>query len=854
MLLPGIDHVYDTQAVLSYGIARILTEHGAGRGQWFTATATAVGKSLGETVMEPMLTEALVQALGGGRETPAWKSMGAVLKRLCAADTQVAEAWQRAGASGTRLDDVRVLAYAVARHADADEIFRERLQEWIAATLRGEASVDSSGTVEHSNVIHGASRVQGAVLQARDVAGGIHFHEAPPVNRVVPRQLLPVPAHFTDREQDIQALDCLRAKRNFKVPQVIVVSGPAGIGKTTLASRWLQEREAEFPDGQLYVDLYGFAVGEPPTPAEILGQLLRSLGQTELPATLADLTALWRSITAGLQFCLMLDNAMTAAQARLLLPNSPKSLVVVTSRNRLTGLATNGAAFRQLGRLDHHSAVELLSRGVGRERVDHERSAAHEVVVLCACLPLAVCLAAARLASRPERSMASLVDALTRGLGPLGALKVEGARTLQTVLDESYAALRDEAAAVYRRMGLLPIPVFDAAMVGASCGISDIRAAEVLDVLTEANLLEEIGADGYRFHDLVRLHAAQRGAEEMASAKSETLRRFVDWCLAAATSAEEILTPSHRNMGEREYVFQPTSPLAFSCGRQALDWLNGHREALMGSVRSAADAGWGVAVWQTVDAMWPMFLRLRLYDSWIEAHELGLHAARTVRDRRGEVRMLTSGGIGLRSAGRYEDAITWFSQALELARDEDNPREEAQALNGLGSSYRGAGRLYEARECFSRALSLREAIGYRRGAALSRLRLGELALDEGQYEKANHYLARALTDLVAEHDTYDATRARSLLGFALAREGRRDKGLYELRAALNDFEASGSDFWQARTLEMLGQVMEESSEASNAGDLYERARVIYESISPVDTKRVEGRLRALRPETPQGEP
>ncbi|MFI1335770.1 tetratricopeptide repeat protein [Streptomyces sp. NPDC020845] len=799
---------------------------------------------------EQTLMEALALALSGGSESPAWKSLAAFLRPARAADKEVAEAWRRVVAGGAEADDVWALACAVIRHIDRDDAFGESLHGWVTDGPARAGAIARSEAAEHRNVIDGRSQVWGSVVQARDIAGGIHIHQTPPARTVVPRQLLPVPAHFTDREDDLQVLARLRASRNADAPHVIVISGPAGVGKTTLVSRWLREREAEFPDGQLYVDLHGFTPGEPAGPAEVLGHLLRAFGQTEVPTTLPELAALWRSMTADLRFAVMLDNALTAAQVRLVLPSSPGSLVVVTSRNRLTGLAVDGAAFHQLGLLDHGSAVELLSRSVGRERVDDERSAAHEVVVLCACLPLAVCLAAARLAARPERSVASLVESLTRGLGPLGALRVEGARTLQAVLDESYGVLSREATVVYRRLGLLPTAVFDTAMVGAVCALSEVEADGLLETLTDMNLLEEIGAHHYRFHDLVRQHAAQRGNEEVASVQAETVRRFVDWCLTVATSAEEVLTPSHRNLGSREYLFAPAAPVSFMDEGAALAWLGTHREALMGAVRSAANAGWETTVWQLVDAMWPMFLRLRLYDSWIEAHELGLQAARRACDRAGEARMLTSGGIGLRSVGRYEDAIVWFTQALDLAREDGNTRDEAQALNGLGSSYRGAGRLGEAQDCFSRALALREAIGYRRGAALSRLRLGELALDAGDHGKAIDHLDRALTELIAEDDTYDATRARSLLGFALARQGRRESGVRELNAALEDFGVSGSDFWRARTLEMLGQVAHDGADESAARVFYERSRVIYSSISPMDTRRVERRLRELGPEAP----
>ncbi|SEF54409.1 NB-ARC domain-containing protein [Actinacidiphila yanglinensis] len=808
-------------------------------------------------VVEALLSAKVSHAVG--RDPAAWQALTEAMGSLTGLDPELAAAWrdlrtegvagavEAAGPAGAataatlRARAARLTAVAARNGPSLD-----RLRRW---ALRYPAPEVRGDTV--NNRLDGGAQVHGPVVQARDITGGIHVHHAPVAaapKRPIPRQLLPASPYFTGRGLDLRALDELREERDPSAAQVIVVSGQAGVGKTALASRWLGARVAEFPDGQLYVNLGGGAPGGPAHPGDVLGYLLRAFGESIEPADLAERAALWRSVTATLRFAVMVDDALSAAEVRLLLPNAPGSLVLATSRQRLTGLAVDGAGFWPLGVLDTEAAEELFTRGTGRTRAAREPAAVREVVALCAGLPLAVRLASARLASRPDQPVASLRDALTGGAGPLGVLRAEGAGTVQAVLDASYGVLPPDAARLYRRLGLLPAVVFDTALAAAAAALRPDEAEGLIDVLVEASLLEPAGGGQFRFHALVRLHAAQRAeSDETAPAREDTVRRHVDWCLATATSAEALLSPSHRTL-ERTYRFPAEPPPAFTGEDAALAWLEAHRDALIAAVRQAARARWHDTAWQLVDALWPMFLRLRMYDTWIASHEIGLAAARDSGNPAAQARMLTSGGIGLRSAGRHEEAVRWFSQALDLARQQGDLRDEAQALSGLGSSYRAAGHLELAEEMFLQALRLREAVGYHRGAALSRLRLGELALERDDFATASRRLARAQAELTAERDPYDAARARALFGYALAGAGRRDDGVRELRLALDEFDAAGSPFWRARTLEMLGRVAERDGDATAARQLYEDALRIFTGAGPVDARRVEGRLRGLRPE------
>lgn len=246
--------------------------------------------------------------------------------------------------------------------------------------------------------------------------------------------------------------------------------------------------------------------------------------------------------------------------------------------------------------------------------------------------------------------MKALADALTREAGRLAALEVEGESTVGMALDASYAVLGEGAALLYRRLGSLPVRTFDAGIAAAACAGSTAWAEARLDELVEANLLEDIGPGTCRFHDLVQIHAQGRAAaDETGSASEEALRRVCDWYLETATEAEKRLTPAQFTLS-RTYAHPSGLPAAFTDDPGALAWLDAHRINLMAVLRAAAERGWHATAWQLVDAMWPLFLRLRHYGLWIEAHEIGLGAARRDGDAEAERQMLNSGAIGLSAA------------------------------------------------------------------------------------------------------------------------------------------------------------------------------------------------------------
>ncbi|MEU3984852.1 tetratricopeptide repeat protein [Streptomyces sp. NPDC026672] len=793
---------------------------------------------------------AALAACAADRNSAAWAELAGVVTALAPTDPAVARLWPPDG-TGAALRRL------------ADELDRVRAQDGpagaaLTAWSRRHTPTRPAAPAATHNVIGGNSVLHGPSVQARDVYGGIHYHnrpEPPRPRRPVPRQLPPVTARFIGREHDRRALDELLGQGPGQESRVLAVTGLAGVGKTTLVAHWLHENTGRFPDGQLYADLSGHAVDEehgPVAPGTVLEAFLVALGVSSPPAGTTRRGALWRSLTADLRLAVLLDNAFTSAQVRPLLLGAPAGLTVVTSRNSLTGLRADGAAVHRLDGLPVESAVELLTVG-GGTRVAREPVAAREVVRLCGRVPLAVGLASAQLAVRPHRSVSALAESLRRGPGGAAdVLRADGEAVLRRALDLSYDLLPGPGAALYRRMGLLPADRYDLFTLAAVAGAAPTPGgADTTDLavqtLVEANLLEETGPDTYRLHDLVQPHARRLGAErEDPDGRERTLRRYVDWCLATTAAAEAILTPAHRLPGH-DIVVDGVAPTPLAGPDAALTWLDTHRHGIMGAVRHCSRAGWHTACWRLADVAWPLFQRHRPTDLWVEAHRLGLEAARHDGSAAGRDRMLTSGAMGLRAAGRYAEAADWYREALGAAVADGDVRQQAQAVNGLGHLALLARRFDEARAHFEHALRLRESIGYRRGAALTRRRLGETALETGDFVSAAGHLAWAAEELAALDETYEETRVRALLGHVLVRDGEHGEGVSLLERALRGFREGDarSGHWEARCLEWLGLAAEGRGEGTEAAEHYRAALALFRQLDPEDARRLDGRLRDL---------
>nr|WP_024126517.1 tetratricopeptide repeat protein [Streptomyces sp. FR1]AHE39136.1 Putative regulator protein [Streptomyces sp. FR1] len=714
------------------------------------------------------------------------------------------------------------------------------------------------------------STVNGPVLQARTIGDvQITVQEAvftPPT----PRQLLPVPAVWTDRTSDMVQLAMAVDRPSVDSVRVIALHGPSGIGKTALANRFLHGLHHRFSGGQLYADLRGYAPGGPASTAEVLARLLRSVRPGGRAASVDELGAWWRTATADLArpVCVLLDNAVDAEQVLALLPGGPGHLVVTTSRAVLGGLASYGARFHEVKPLDVEATQEYLVRCLGQDRIAADRRAATRIVRLSAGLPMALAVMVSTLASRPDQRLATATSALVHACASVRLSHPVFTRqevAVTTALNDRYQQLPPAAATVYRRSGSVFALDVDPALAAALSGLSQPAAQDALEVLHSAGMIEaaQAGEDPvrgavYRYHDSAREHAAERFAQEEPDGGHEVLRMALDFFLDAASRAERRLTPTHRPLA-REYQFEPADPVSFDTDAEALAWLEAQQDNLRAAVLTASAAGLDSSVWQITHALWPLLRAHHDYDLWTVTHSHAARAARTCGDPAAELEILGTWAVGMRGAGQHDDAIEAFDQVLHMARSANDGRGEIQALHELGATHLAANRPEDAEPFLLQALNrrsefarraeadenTREEITFRRAAAITKVCLGQVQLRLERPSEAIDTLSSARATLASLQDSIDAARALAWLGRAHALDGDLGKGAVLGQQAVDECDRAGSPRWRAHSRELLAQTLQAAGRRDDAEALYQRAVGIYTPISPRDAARVRQRLRAL---------
>ncbi|MFW6722121.1 BTAD domain-containing putative transcriptional regulator [Streptomyces sp. MAR4 CNY-716] len=661
-----------------------------------------------------------------------------------------------------------------------------------------------------------------AELQQRILRGG----EQPvaPVATVTtllsPAQLPARLADFTGRDAFVDELGKQLEQASGMVMAVSSVSGIGGVGKTALAVHVSHGVRESFPDGQLYADLQGSGPS-PAEPAAVLGSFLRALGtpDAEIPEPLEERAALYRSMIAGRRVLALLDNARDAAQVRPLLPGTEGCAAVVTSRARMTDLA--GAHHVDLDVMAPDEALLLFTRIVGEHRVAPERGAAMDVVAACGFLPLAIRIAASRLAARRTWTVSVLARKLSDEHRRLDELQV-GDLAVKATFELGYGQLEPEQARAFRLLGLIDGPDISLHAAAAILDRPEEETEDLLETLVDTSLLESAAPGRYRYHDLLRLFArtcAER--EEPPTERERSQSRLLGFYLATAARAYELGRPGDTLIKHLSPAAE--SGLDFDDHQEAQDWLFNEAECLLAAARQFAH---GDSLPYTVD------LLLTAKD----LAESGLYSPRFVplataalqaAEQRGDLRSQARAHAVLASAhqftGRFELSYEHAADAHRLAGACDDIWVAGEAANDRGVTASVLGHREEAADSLDQALAAYREDGNLDGESCALGNLARLHIDTGETAKAIE-LAEQTVEIDRRAGAWlRMACSRYHLAIALNTADRHGDALAQLDLAVPAFRQHRMGLWEGLAYFRTAQIRLAMRQPTEAASYAEKA-------------------------------
>ncbi|MGX1131365.1 DNA-binding SARP family transcriptional activator [Streptomyces glaucescens] len=624
----------------------------------------------------------------------------------------------------------------------------------------------------------------------------------PAVVPVRPAQLPATVPDFTGRASFVSELSEVLASAEGRVMAVSALAGIGGVGKTTLAVHVAHQARAAFPDGQLYVDLQG-AGQRAAEPETVLGSFLRALGTADsaIPDSLEERSALYRSVLDGRRVLVLLDNARDAAQVRPLLPGTSGCAALVTSRVRMVDLA--GAHLVDLDVMSPDEALALFTKIVGEERVASEREAALDVVAACGFLPLAIRIAASRLAARRTWTVTVLAAKLADERRRLDELQA-GDLAVKATFELGYGQLEPAQARAFRLLGLADGPDISLAAAAAVLDLPAEDTEDLLESLVDTSLLESAAPGRYRFHDLVRLYAracAERD-EHPPSERDAALSRLLDFYLATAAGVYAIERPGDRLVDHLEPTDHPG--LSFANRHEAQDWLYAEAVSLLACVRQSTRPGF---LRRAVDALWAS-VDLAESGSNSKAYEGVASALRAAakesRDPHAEARALIMVAYVHHITGRFDIANQAAEEAAQLSAGND-PLAGCWAANTRGVIALYQNRYEDGEAHLTSAIEGFRACQDRPGEASALCNLSRIHLATGRTHSAVS-LAQQGTDMYdAMGHALKGANGRYALGLALTQSDRLPEATARLTEALAVFRDSRQRLWEGMSLFRLAE-------------------------------------------------
>jgi tetratricopeptide (TPR) repeat protein/transcriptional regulator with XRE-family HTH domain len=716
------------------------------------------------------------------------------------------------------------------------------------------------------------------VLAARDGAAPGAFAAA--ATRALPRDI----AAFTGRQAELAQLagTLAAALTGSGVVGIHAIDGMAGVGKTAFAVHAAHQLTGAFPDGQFFLPLHAHTPGQRTVgPADALASLLLTAGLAapQIPPGVEARAARWRDHVAGKKILLLLDDAAGHEQVRPLLPGTAGSLVLVTSRRRLTAL--EDATVISLDALPPGEAAALLARLAARPGLQAEAAAVSQITRLCGYLPLAIGLVASQLRHHPAWPGARLAADLAAARDRLALMRAE-TLSVAAAFDLSYADLTEGPQRLFRRLGLVPGPGVDGYAAAALDDTSLDEARRHLGELYDQHLITEPAPGRYQLHDLLREHARALAATDDPADCDAATGRLLDYYLHTALAADQHIPTWDTAYRRRPQVRCPSDTPDLSTLGQAAAWLEAERPNLHAAADHAAASGRTLHAVQIPAAMGGFLRERGHWDQAAALHQTALTAARHAGDRPGQAGTLHELGlmstitgdypaaanslaqaialyaeIGDRAghayalcqlamvqafAGEYAAAAAGQEQALALARGSGDQRAEACALAVLGFAQRLTGDYLASEANMADALDLYRSLGHRLGQAETLSSLGELQTTTGDYPAAAANIQLALEIFRDLGDRPYQAWALNDLGMVQQMTGDYLAAAASHQQALEMFRDLGNRLGQAEALDRLGELSLRTAATGQARDQHTRALAIARELgaAPEEARALEG--------------
>ena len=624
-----------------------------------------------------------------------------------------------------------------------------------------------------------------AILRNEPVPVRLRHRPLMPAPRLLPRTI----THFTGRAAECEALDQISLGDGSTSPIAIIsaITGTAGVGKTALAVHWGRSVEHRFPDGQLYIDLQGYGIGEPVTALAALSLFLRELGVApeDMPDDESSAVARYRSLLSDAAVLVVLDNAHTVAQVRPLLPPGPRCMTLITSRDLLTGLvALDGARRLPLDVLPREDSLAVLASIIGGPRCAAEPDMAQALTGICSRLPLALRIAGAALAERPMDKIADYVTELaTEDRMSCLTIPDDPESSVGRAFGHSYRRLGTDAQRMFRLLGVSPAADIGLPAAAALAGCTEGDALLLLDQLCAAHLLNEPIPGRYAQHDLIADCARELASLGGSSAEIDAaLARLTSWYTAQTLHADHVMRP-HTTV-KASLVSPQVAVPEYPDTAAVYSWFEVEASNLLEMVRYL-----GVHRPAECCALIPTLSGWlqgqRRHSDWMDIQWTGIRAALLVGDRSEEARMYSGLGDALSGTGRIDDALAAFQRCLDIRRELEAPAEQlTAALTNVGTTLTVLERPADS------LIALEEALTIAQCHDLSSLvvglvnNIGVTYATMGKPAKARAYFRQALNLAGADGEGRRKVSASGKLTDSLAGLGRYDEAAALLENAL----------------------------------------------------------------------